>query len=58
MADDKSKRRPQDANRINLSEDYEVRYWTKELGVSESMLRQLVERHGSVASNIRRQLGK
>jgi hypothetical protein len=58
MADDKTKKRPQDSNRINLSEDYEVRYWTKELGVSEAMLRQLVERHGLVASKIRRQLGK
>lgn len=58
MADDKAKKGPKDANRINLSETYEVRYWTQELGVSEAMLRQLVERHGPVASKIRRQLGK
>jgi hypothetical protein len=29
MADDKTNRGPQDRTRINLSEDYEVRYWTK-----------------------------
>jgi hypothetical protein len=58
MADDKTKTKPQDASRINLQEDYEVRYWTQELGVSEAMLRQLVERHGPAASKIRRQLGK
>jgi hypothetical protein len=58
MADDKNKRRPEDFNRINLSESYEVRYWTEELGVSEAMLRQLVERHGPIATKIRRQLGK
>jgi hypothetical protein len=58
MADDKNKRRPEDSNRINLSESYEVRYWTEELGVSEAMLRQLVERHGPIATKIRRQLGK
>jgi hypothetical protein len=27
MADDKSKRGPQDRSRINTAEDYEVRYW-------------------------------
>jgi hypothetical protein len=58
MADDKNKRRPEDSNRINLSESYEVRYWKEELGVSEAMLRQLVERHGPIATKIRRQLGK
>jgi Protein of unknown function (DUF3606) len=58
MADDRTKKRPQDANRINLSKNYEVRYWTEELGVSEAMLRQLVERHGPIATKIRRQLGK
>nr|WP_291642327.1 DUF3606 domain-containing protein [Bosea sp. (in: a-proteobacteria)] len=27
MADDKTNRGPQDRARVNLSEDYEVRYW-------------------------------
>lgn len=58
MADDKTKKGPRDSSRINLNEAYEVRYWTQELGVSEAMLRQLVERHGPVAAKIRRQLGK
>jgi hypothetical protein len=57
MADDKSKRKPQDSSRVNLAEDYEVRYWTNELGVSEPMLRQLVERLGPSVAKIRRQLG-
>jgi len=29
MADDRSLRGPQDRQRINLSEDYEVAYWSK-----------------------------
>jgi hypothetical protein len=33
MADDRSLRGPQDRQRINLSEDYEVAYWSKN-GVS------------------------
>jgi hypothetical protein len=58
MADDLSKRGPQDRSRINLSEDYEVRYWTNALGVSEDRLRQLVKEHGSSADAVRKALGK
>lgn len=58
MSDDKSKRRPQDSTRINLSEDYEVRYWTGELGVSEERLRELVRQHGNSVSAIREALNK
>jgi hypothetical protein len=39
MGDDKKQRAPQDAARINIHEDYEVQYWTKELGVSRSSFR-------------------
>ncbi len=38
MADDLKLRRPQDASRISLSEDWEVRYWTQALGVSAEEL--------------------
>lgn len=47
MADNLQNRGPQDRSRVNLSEDYEVRYWSKEFGVSEQQLRQAVERAGS-----------
>ncbi|TXI88838.1 MAG: DUF3606 domain-containing protein [Cupriavidus sp.] len=58
MSDDKSKTRPQDSSRINVNEDYEVQYWTKELGVSEEHLRQLVRDHGVSADAIRAAIGK
>ena len=58
MADDPTKRRPGDASRINLSEDYEVRYWTKELGVSVDELKRLVAQHGDSAARIRAALAK
>ena len=58
MSDDKSKKAPQDASRINLNEDYEVRYWAMELGVSEERLRQLVEDHGVSVDAVRSALGK
>lgn len=40
----------------NLSEDYEVRYWTKELGVTEDRLRELVRQHGNSINKIREAL--
>ena len=47
MSDDRSQRGPQDRSRINLSEDYEVRYWTKELGCTVDQLRKAVQEAGS-----------
>lgn len=31
MADDLSKRGPQDRSRINVNQDYELQYWSKNL---------------------------
>ena len=58
MADDLSNRGLADRLRININEDYELRYWTKELGVSGARLRQLVMQHGVIAADIREALGK
>ena len=40
MADDKNNTGSPDRDRINLEEDYEIRYWTQALGVSEEQQRQ------------------
>ena len=58
MADDKTKTAPQDASRISLSEDYEVQYWTKALGVSKERLAKLVRQHGDSVQKVRQALGK
>lgn len=58
MADDLKLRHPQDASRISLSEDWEIRYWTQTLGISEQRLRQLVKDHGNSAKAIHAALGK
>jgi len=58
MPDNLNDRGPRDRTRINVSEDWELRYWTKELGVSEQRLRELVKQHGASADSIRRVLGK
>ena len=54
MADNLKDRAPEDAKRISLNEDWEVRYWTKALGVSETQLKELVKKHGNMADDVRK----
>jgi hypothetical protein len=53
MSDDRTKTGPQDASRINLSEDYEVAYWTQTLGVSRETLERAVAQAGVGADAVR-----
>jgi len=56
MSDDKNKKGAQDRSRINLNEDYEVRYWMDRFGVSEAQLRAAVEKVGVSAKAVEREL--
>jgi hypothetical protein len=58
MADDKDKRDYRDRDRINVHEEYELRYWTKELGVTPEKLKQTVKEAGIMVPNVRKALGK
>ncbi|QEK93989.1 DUF3606 domain-containing protein [Achromobacter insolitus] len=58
MPDDLKNRGPQDRSRINVNEDHEVRYWSKELGVSEDQLREGVKAAGVSVEAVRKYLGK
>lgn len=56
MPDDKSNRGAQDRSRINLNEDYEVRYWTEKFGVSQSELQEAVRKVGVSATAVEQEL--
>lgn len=56
MADDRTNRGPQDRSRINLGEDYEVRYWTDKFGVSKSQLEEAVRKAGSSVAAVEEEL--
>jgi len=58
MSDDTSIRRPQDASRISLEEDYEVRYWTDKWGITRDELADAVQRVGHSAAAVARHLGR
>jgi hypothetical protein len=52
MSDDTSKRGPADRQRVNVDEDYEVRYWTQKWNVSEERLREAVATAGVMADDV------
>ncbi|MCD6013785.1 MAG: hypothetical protein K0Q79_3647 [Flavipsychrobacter sp.] len=56
MSDDRTKRGPQDSSRINITENYEVQYWTEKFGVSSEQLRNAVQRVGSLAADVEKAL--
>ena len=58
MADDLSNRGPRDRSRINTSEEWELRYWTKEFGVTEDELKAAFKAVGAGDEDVRRQLKK
>jgi hypothetical protein len=58
MVDDKINRVQPDRSRINMDEDYEVKYWTKHLDVSREELQRAVDKVGNSASAVRKELGK
>jgi len=52
MSDDKTKSGGQDRKRINLSEDYEVRDWSKKFGCTPDELKAAVKAVGNEASAV------
>jgi len=57
MSDDLKNRGPADRSRISLSEEHEVRYWTRALGVSKERLAAAVQAVGSSVDRVRAHLG-
>jgi predicted transcriptional regulator len=56
MADDLTQRHGQDRTRINMNEPWEVKYWTKELGVTQEELARAVRVAGNSVDKVRQQL--
>ena len=57
MADNKTRRGQPDRSKINMSEDYEVKYWAKELGVTREELQRVIDKVGNSAAAVRKELG-
>jgi hypothetical protein len=55
--DNKSATGQPDRSKINMNEDYEVRHWTRQLGVTKEELQKAVDKVGNSAAAVRKQLG-
>lgn len=54
--DNLTKKGAADRSRINMNEDFEVKYWTKHLGVSVEELQKAVAKVGNSAATVRKEL--
>lgn len=54
--DDLKNKGQQDRSKINMHEEHEVRYWTKHLNVTKEELQWAVDKVGSSAAAVRKQL--
>lgn len=55
--DSLTKRNQPDRSKINMSEDFEVKYWTKALGADRETLSRAVDKVGNSAAAVRKELG-
>jgi len=58
MADDLKQTGRQDDQRINVEQDHELSYWSRELGVSREELRSAVQQAGSLVKDVRQHLNR
>jgi uncharacterized protein DUF3606 len=58
MSDDKTNRGQPDRSKINMDEDYEVKYWTRHFGVTREELQKIVDRVGNSAAAVAKEFGK
>lgn len=56
MSDDKTKIQGQDRTRINVNEDYELRYWSQKFGASPEEIKTAVDAVGTSAEAVERHL--
>ena len=56
MPDNLENREPEDRRTINLTEDWEVEYWSKKFNVTPDKLRAAVKAHGNSVTEVRKQL--
>ena len=58
MTDDLTKKRPQDASKINIHQEYEVNWWCSELNCSKKQLTVAVNEVGVSAEKVKAHLKK
>jgi hypothetical protein len=57
VADNPTLTRPRDAQRVNVHQEHELRYWMQEFGVSAEQLREAVEQVGPMVEDVADYIG-
>ena len=52
------KRVQPDRGKINMKDEYAVKYWTHELGITRSKLQHLIDKVGNSAAAVRKELSR
>lgn len=58
MPDDITRRQPEDPQRININQDWELEYWSKRLGCTKAELIAAVNKVGPMVEDVKKELGK
>ena len=53
MVDDLKRKRPEDPTKINVNQDWELDYWSKELKISKDKLKKIVDRVGPSVKKVK-----
>jgi len=56
MSDDDRNRGPEDRSRINVNEPWELKYWSKTLGVTPDRLKEVVQKVGTRTEDVEQYL--
>lgn len=56
--DNLKKRGVEDRSKINMHEAFEVKSWTRQLGVSKERLQQIIDKVGNSAASVRKELAR
>jgi hypothetical protein len=58
MPDNLKRRGPEDPNKINVNQDWEIKYWCEELNVSRAKLIRAVEKVGPMVKDVKAYLAR
>jgi 3-oxoacyl-[acyl-carrier-protein] synthase III len=56
--DNLKKKSVEDRSKINMAEEFEVKHWLKQLGVTRDKLQQVVDKVGNSAATVRKELAR
>lgn len=58
MLDNLDRRKPEDPTKINIHQQWELNFWTNELGVTETELKNAVRVVGSMVKDVKKYLNE